>query len=66
MIIFIVSHPGHDPENVILSATDREDAKRLSQVFLEGDKEHYVVEPITKHGEKTVVILPREVIRIDG
>ena len=62
-IIFIVSRPGRTPENVILSARDREAAKRASAPILGGDKEHYVVEPITRHGHHTVFLLDSETNR---
>lgn len=56
--IFIVSRPTYTPESVILAAQDREDAKRKAHGILGGDKDRYVVTPITNKGEQTIVILP--------
>lgn len=57
MIIFIISRPGHTPENVILSAKDREAAKNAAAPILGGDMDHYVVDPITMHGHHTVFLM---------
>ena len=66
MIVFVVSRPGNDPENVILSADGREEAKRGASIFLEGDPDRYIVTPITKPDVKTVIILPRGRETFDG
>lgn len=58
MIIFIVSRPDHSlVENVIIPARDREEAKRGAHNILLGNPDHYIVDPITKHGSHTVVLL---------
>ena len=57
-IIFIVSRPDHSlVENVIVPAKDREEAKQAAHNILLGNPDHYVVDPITKHGSRTVVLL---------
>lgn len=57
MIIFIVSRPGARIENVIVPALGREEAKRAAKPILQGNSDHYIVDPITKHGSRTVVLL---------
>lgn len=56
-IIFIVSRPGQIIENVIVAARDRDFAKSHASHILGGNPDHYVVDPITKHGSRTVFLL---------
>lgn len=58
MIIFIVARPGAPIENVIVGARDREDAKTLAHAILSGNKEEYIVDPITQNGSRTVFLIP--------
>lgn len=56
--VFIVTRPGQYIENVIVAARDREFAKSHASHILGGDPDHdYIVDPITKHGSRTVFLL---------
>lgn len=48
MILFLVRR---DKRVVIMSASDREAAKRMSFVYLKGNPDQYVVSPITEEGD---------------
>lgn len=56
-IVFFVHHPGQYIENVIVEAQSREHAKRHAAHILGGDRDKYVVDPITKNGSRTVFLL---------
>jgi tRNA-binding EMAP/Myf-like protein len=58
-IVFLVQRQSRFVESigVIVSAIDRESAKRQAQVILDGDPDQYVVTPITRPGERTVFML---------
>lgn len=55
-IIFIVSRVDIN-ENVIVPADNREVAKRAAYRILLGDADKYIVDPITKYGSQTVILL---------
>lgn len=55
--VFIVSRPGQFIENVIVPATTREYAKSHASHILGGNPDDYIVDPITKHGARTVFLL---------
>lgn len=55
-IIFIVSRADL-PENVIVPAISREEATRAAHRILLGNPDDYIVDPITKYGSKTVILL---------
>ena len=55
-IVFLISKPGMSIENVIVKATDREDAKRRVTLILGGNADLYVITPLTKPGSRIVIL----------
>lgn len=49
-IIFRVTLPASQDPVVIVTARDREEAKRLAWPALRHDRERYIVEPLTQRG----------------
>lgn len=55
--VFIVSLPGRiGVENVIVPAGNQEDAASYSSHILGGNTKDYVIDLITKHSSKTIMV----------
>ena len=48
--------------NVIVTADGREMAKRMAVGILKGDPDQYIVNPITEHGSRTILMVAAEVV----
>lgn len=60
--VFLVTSPHQSNLNVIGSARNREMAKDLAMTVLGGDKDKYVVTPITEEGKRTIFITVTETV----
>jgi len=55
--VFLVSRPGAFIPNVIVEAVSREFAKSHASYVLGGNPDEYVVNPVTKAGERTLFLV---------
>lgn len=54
--VFLITCPRHPDINVVVTANNREQAKRMAFSVLFGDMDSYVVTPITSRGKRTVFV----------
>lgn len=54
MIVFIIRPNQDAKEHVICTARDREDAKNKAWGVFHGNRDHYIVTPLTQKGDLVV------------
>lgn len=62
LAVFLVTSPSRRNLNVVISVNDRETAKELAQSVLGGNKDNYVVTPVTKRGTRTIFVTVTETV----